>query len=76
MKRHLALLFLLSVAGVFALLVGAMGSGHTAKAFDPTAAPEIQERLLDSLASYELTPSGDATSSGTLGNRRLTSEDD
>ena len=38
------------------------------EAFDPTKAPEIQERLLDGLADFELKPTGDAQSSGKLKN--------
>ena len=50
------------------MLVGTLGSAQRAQAFDPTRAPEIQERLLDGTASFELTPTGDAQSSGKLKN--------
>ena len=68
MKRYLAMLGLLSMAGIVILLAGAVGTSHTAKAFDPTKAPEIQDRLMDGLASFELTPSGDASATKKLNN--------
>jgi hypothetical protein len=56
------------LAAVVLILGGALGATHSAKAFDPTKAPEIQDRLLDGLADFELTPSGDATASKPLDN--------
>ena len=53
MKRSIVLLPTLALVAAL-LLVGAAGSGHVAQAFDPTKAPEIQERLLDGLADFEL----------------------
>ncbi|HZT91238.1 MAG TPA: sialidase family protein [Gaiellaceae bacterium] len=53
MKRKIALLAALAlVAAAVVLGVGPSYSGHSqAKAFDPTTAPEIQDRLLDGYAS-------------------------
>ena len=68
MKRYGGLLLALVAAGGVLVLVGTLGSAQRAQAFDPTRAPEIQERLLDGTASFELTPTGDAQSSGTLEN--------
>ena len=67
-KRYGGLLLALIAAGGVLVLVGTLGSARRAQAFDPTRAPEIQERLLDGTASFELTPTGDAQSSGTLEN--------
>ena len=58
MKRSIVLLPILSLIGAV-LLVGSVANTRTVKAFDPTKAPEIQERLLDGLADFELKPSGD-----------------
>ena len=68
MKRYGGLLLALVAAGGVLALVGTLGSAQRAQAFDPTRAPEIQERLLDGTASFELTPTGDAQSSGKLKN--------
>jgi hypothetical protein len=67
-KRYGGLLLALVAAGGVLVLVGTLGSAQRAQAFDPTRAPEIQERLLDGTASFELTPTGDAQSSGRLKN--------
>ena len=68
MKRYGGLLLALVAAGGVLALVGTLGSAQRAQAFDPTRAPEIQERLLDGTASFELAPTGDAQSSGRLKN--------
>jgi len=68
MKRKLPMLFAFVLAGAIVLLGGTLGSGQTAKAFDPSKAPEIQERLLDGLADFELNPSGDLKASTKLDN--------
>ena len=60
MRHQTRWLLLLLVAGTALLLVGTLGSAHRAQAFDPTKAPEIQDRLLDGLADFELNPTGDA----------------
>ncbi len=67
MKRSIVLLPILSLIGAV-LLVGSVANTKTVRAFDPTKAPEIQERLLDGLADFELKPSGDLTASGKLKN--------
>ena len=67
MKRSIVLLPTLALVAAL-LLVGAAGSGHIARAFDPTIAPEIQERLLDGLADFELSPTGDAKATSKLKN--------
>jgi hypothetical protein len=67
MKRSIVLLPTLALVAAL-LLVGAAGSGHVAQAFDPSKAPEIQERLLDGLADFELSPSGDAKATSKLKN--------
>ena len=54
MRRYLALLGLL-VVGVVLALGGGLGSGpKPARAFDPSKAPEIENRILSGLADYEL----------------------
>jgi hypothetical protein len=68
MRRSVRLLPVTLLAAFVLILGGALGATHSAKAFDPTKAPEIQDRLLDGLADFELTPSGDAKSSKPLGN--------
>src|SRR5262245_54981833 len=68
MRHCVRLLPVTLLAAVVLILGGALGTTHSAKAFDPTKAPEIQDRLLDGLADFELRPSGDATSSKPLGN--------
>ena len=68
MKRYAGSLLVLIAAVSVLVLVGTLGSAQRANAFDPTKAPEIQDRLLDGLADYELTPTGDAQSSGKLKN--------
>ena len=67
MKRSIVLLPILSLIGAV-LLVGSAANTKTVKAFDPTKAPEIQERLLDGLADFELQPIGDRAASGKLKN--------
>jgi hypothetical protein len=51
-RKPAATLVLLLAVGA-ALVVGQFASAPAAKAFDPTKAPEIQDRLLDSLADFE-----------------------
>ncbi len=69
MTRHTRTLVLLAVTvGVGVLLAGALGTSQSARAFDPTKAPDIQERLLDGLADFELKPSGDIVKSRKLRN--------
>jgi hypothetical protein len=67
-KRYGGLLLVLVAAGGVLVLVGTLGSAQRAQAFDPSKAPEIQERLLDGTASFELGSTGDAQSSGKLKN--------
>jgi hypothetical protein len=74
-KRYLVVLLLLSSAGALALLGGTGSSQHVARAFDPTKAPEIQDRLLDGLADFELKPSGDMQGSGKLSNYTASKND-
>jgi len=66
-KGHRGLLFALVVAST-AVLLSTLGSAQRARAFDPTKAPEIQERLLSGLVDFELSQSGDANGSGKLAN--------
>ena len=56
--------FVLVVALVASLVVVAPAAiRHApARAFDPTRAPEIQDRLLDGLADFELKPTGEISS--------------
>jgi len=74
MKRSVVLLPIISLIAAM-LLVGTAGSIHTVRAFDPTKAPEIQERLLDGLADFELKPSGDAKPSSKLKNYASSKKD-
>ena len=74
MKRSIVLLPILSLIGAV-LLVGSVANTRTVKAFDPTKAPEIQERLLDGLADFELKPSGDLAASGKLKNYTSSKKD-
>jgi hypothetical protein len=68
MKRSIRLVPVMLLAAVVLILGGALGATHSAKAFDPTKAPEIQDRLLDGLADFELKPSGDMKGSKPLDN--------
>ncbi|HEY4346233.1 MAG TPA: sialidase family protein [Gaiellaceae bacterium] len=68
MKRSIRLLSAITIAAAVIVLGGALGAAHTARAFDPTKAPEIQDRLLDGTADYELKPTGDARASHHLDN--------
>ena len=68
MKRKVRLLPAIAITAAVLVLGGALGSAHSAKAFDPTKAPEIQDRLLDGTADYELKPTGDARASRQLDN--------
>ena len=67
MKRSIVLLPTLALVAAL-LLVGAAGSGQVARGIRPTIAPEIQERLLDGLADFELSPTGDAKATSKLKN--------
>jgi hypothetical protein len=54
MKRYLVVIGLLAAGAVLAL-GGGLGAGpKAAQAFDPTKAPEIQERLISGFTDYEL----------------------
>jgi hypothetical protein len=64
-RRCVAFVSAFSLVGAL-LLATTIGSAPTVRAFDPTKAPQIQDRLLDGLADFELKPSGDARASGPL----------
>ncbi len=66
--RRSMLLPAIATAVMVLVLGGALGVARTANAFDPTKAPEIQDRLLDGMADYELKPTGDLRSSRHLDN--------
>ena len=73
-RRHLLALGLVPVMGLALAGRGSL-SPSAVRAFNPSTAPEIQGRLLDGLADYELNPSGDATASGTVSNYQAKNDD-
>lgn len=56
---------ILAAVPIMALATVASEGPTPARAFDPTRAPEIQDRLLDGLADFELKPSGELSKSST-----------
>jgi hypothetical protein len=65
LKKLAQLVVAVLVAAVL-IVPAAVVSPKVAKAFDPTRAPEIQERLLDGLADFELDPTGEMQGSSGL----------
>src|SRR5713226_223139 len=63
LRKILLVLAAVSIAAV-ATLPRAVLAPTAVRAFDPTLAPEIQLRLLDGLADFELRPSGEVNGSG------------
>ena len=66
MKRYTMVVVVLATAGLAVL--ASLVTGPSARAFDPSKAPEIQERLLDGLASFEFGKTGDVKSTDKLKN--------
>jgi hypothetical protein len=64
-RRNLLILAVVPILGLMARPGGSLAPS-TARAFDPTKAPEIQDRLLDGLADFELNPSGEVNDSSTV----------